>query len=255
MNVLVNLHIYFTPCLKVAVEHFQHDSRNRLVRVQKGDEVNIQAYESFGRLADNPRLGEYQYKSNNRYVMDSLVLNAAGASYYREHPKQAAAYNMDRKAVSVHEFGFGRADFSYGAAMQRTHAWYGNEEEALKDRRFAKHYSSIFPAEIKVDQDSGKTTLVFFAGGDAYTAPVAIINDQEHYLHRDHLGSILSISDASGKVIEERHFGAWGKVEAFTINGKSADFSDSLLTRGFTGHEHFEGITLIHMPARLNRRV
>ena len=143
--------------------------------------------------------------------------------------------------------------------MQRTHAWYGNEEEALKDRRFAKHYSSIFPAEIKVNQDSGKTTLVFFAGGDAYTAPVAIINDQEHYLHRDHLGSILSISDASGGVVEERHFGAWGKVEAFTINGKSADFSDSILTRGFTGHEHFEGITLIHMngrmPARPHRRV
>ena len=181
----------------------------------------------------------------------SIVLNATGEEYADVHTKREVFYNIDRKAISVHEHGFERADFTYGAAMQRTHAWYGNEEEALKDRRFAKHYSSIFPAEIKVNQDSGKTTLVFFAGGDAYTAPVAIINDQEHYLHRDHLGSILSISDGSGKVIEERHFSAWGEVEAFTINGESADFSDSLLTRGFTGHEHFEGIELIHMNGRM----
>tara|TARA_X000000950_G_scaffold209823_1_gene252300 strand:+ start:1750 stop:1950 length:201 start_codon:yes stop_codon:yes gene_type:complete len=64
------------------------------------------------------------------------------------------------------------------------------------------------------------------------------------------LGSILAISDGAGKVIEERHFTAWGKVAWFKKDGELSDFSDSILPRVFTGHEHFEGIALIHMNGR-----
>ena len=87
--------------------------------------------------------------------------------------------------------------------------------------------------------------------GDAYTAPVAKINDEIHYLHRDYLGSILAISDSSGAVVEERQFGAWGEVDFFKKNGQEADFSESILPRGFTGHEHFTEIALIHMNGRM----
>ena len=88
-------------------------------------------------------------------------------------------------------------------------------------------------------------------GGDGYTAPVAKINDEIHYLHRDYLGSILAISDSSGRVLEERQFGAWGEVDFFKIHGQESDFSDSILARGFTGHEHFSEIALIHMNGRM----
>lgn len=89
------------------------------------------------------------------------------------------------------------------------------------------------------------------SGGDAYTAPMAKINDEVHYLHRDYLGSILAISNSSGTVVEERQFGAWGEVDFFKKNGQEADFSESILPRGFTGHEHFSEIALIHMNGRM----
>jgi len=50
---------------------------------------------------------------------------------------------------------------------------------------------------------------------------------------------------------EERQFGAWGEVDFFKIHGQEADFSDSILARGFTGHEHFSEVALIHMNGRM----
>ena len=235
-----------------ATESFRYDSRNRLTRIQKDSLILNQSYDDYGRLKENPRLGEYHYLNEaNRYRMDSIYLNAQGFKYYEEHPKQEVAYNIDRKATTVHEEGHGRADFFYNADMQRVHAYYGNEEEALEDRTYSKHYSTIFPAEITLSESS-EDSFVFFVGGDAYTAPVAIINGEDHYLHRDHLGSILAISDASGTVVEERQFTAWGAVEEFKKEGIVQEkFEDSILPRGFTGHEHFTEIALIHMNGRL----
>ncbi len=235
----------------IGQESFQHDQRNRLTRIQKGTEVLEQKYDDYGRLADNPKRGEYHYNAAKRYAMDSLILNASGLKYYKEHPRQDALYNIDRKAVSIHEHGFGRADFAYNAQMQRTHAWYGGEEENLHSRTYQKHYSSLFPAEITHNNETGKTDIVLYIGGDGYTAPAAKINNEVHYLHRDYLGSILAITNSAGTVVEERQFGAWGEIDFIKINGEESSFEDSILPRGFTGHEHFSEIALIHMNGRM----
>ncbi|MEL6977031.1 MAG: RHS repeat-associated core domain-containing protein, partial [Bacteroidota bacterium] len=76
--------------------------------------------------------------------------------------------------------------------------------------------------------------------------------DEYHYLHRDYLGSFLAITDADGDVIEERQFGAWGIVDQFSSAGGSTTFDHtSLLGRGYTGHEHFFEVGLIHMNGRM----
>ena len=120
---------------------------------------------------------------------------------------------------------------------------------AVSKTHYRKHYATIFSAEIAVNEDSGATVITQYLGGDAYTALVIKQNNQYRYLHRDHLGSILAITNDLGIVLEKRHFGAWGMVESFTKNGQEADFSETLLNRGFTGHEHFEEVDAIQMPA------
>ncbi|MEL6276598.1 MAG: RHS repeat-associated core domain-containing protein, partial [Bacteroidota bacterium] len=66
------------------------------------------------------------------------------------------------------------------------------------------------------------------------------------------MGSILAITDADGDVIEERQFGAWGIVDQFSGAGGSTTFDHtSLLGRGYTGHEHFFEVGLIHMNGRM----
>lgn len=251
-------------------ETFSHDERNRLTTISDGKQVYRQSYDTYGRIAQNSLVGDYHYPQANRYAVDSLVLNGPGAYYYKRHPQQRVEYNMDRKAVKVTEQGEGTAHFRYNHNHQRHHAFFESMEpvelEPEKEKKevvpmekefpyqkrgFQKHYSTIFPAEITLNKETGTVTFVDFVGGDAYSAPIAVINDEEHYLHRDHLGSILAISNDTGTVIEERHFTAWGKVAWFKKNGTETDFKDSILPRGFTGHEHFEGIKLIHMNGRM----
>ncbi len=67
------------------------------------------------------------------------------------------------------------------------------------------------------------------------------------------MGSILAITDSSGKVVEQRHFGAWGEVDKFISDKSEIAFNHdtTLLNRGYTGHEHFMDVGLIHMNGRM----
>ena len=54
-------------------------------------------------------------------------------------------------------------------------------------------------------------------------------------------------------MIEQRQFGAWGEVDTYKTQNTEIEFSQetSLLNRGYTGHEHFTGVALIHMNGRM----
>gem|GEM_PF-4961652 len=73
------------------------------------------------------------------------------------------------------------------------------------------------------------------------------------YLHRDHLGSLVSKSDEYGESLEELAFSPWGSRldgswGAANINDSYVSFDSS---RGFTGHEHMDEVGLIHMNGRV----
>ena len=81
-------------------------------------------------------------------------------------------------------------------------------------------------------------------------------------MHKDYLGSILSISDETGNKIEQRHYDAWGNLTHLQVNGGAImtdenqirDFLSNgglLVDRGYTSHEHFAEVGLIHMNGRL----
>ena len=82
------------------------------------------------------------------------------------------------------------------------------------------------------------------------------------FLHKDYLGSILGISDEAGNKIEQRHYDAWGNLTHLQVNGGAImtdenqirDFLSNgglLVDRGYTSHEHFAEVGLIHMNGRL----
>ena len=60
----------------------------------------------------------------------------------------------------------------------------------------------------------------------------------------------MAITDLNGKLVEARHFDAWGKVLSIT-DGNGNKLENLLLDRGFTGHEHLQTVGLIHMNGRL----
>lgn len=88
-------------------------------------------------------------------------------------------------------------------------------------------------------------------------APVALTGAEQRYWHKDHLGSIVastnaSVNGASPSVIERLAYEPFGKRRfpggqfdpTGTIDAQSTN-------RGFTGHEHLDGLDFIHMNARV----
>lgn len=240
------------------LENFSYDNLDRLTSISGA--VNFtQNYDTRGRITDNTAIGQYNYSSSNRYRLNEISLNSNGDSYYQTHSLQQIKYNAFKKPVDIFEEGKGRVSFEYSPMGNRSHAYYGGVNVEKSQRNFFKHYSTITPVEIIEDKVNNTTKIITYIGGDAYSAPIVHIKNTKagssngyHYLHRDYLGSILAITDAVGVIKEQRQFGAWGVVDKFVDSGGNSIFDDSsLISRGYTGHEHFFEVGLIHMNGRM----
>jgi len=71
------------------------------------------------------------------------------------------------------------------------------------------------------------------------------------YFHKDHLGSIATITDAAGAVVERLSYDAWGKRRFPNGQDDPSGSIASQTTRGFTGHEQLADVGLIHMNGRV----
>ena len=70
------------------------------------------------------------------------------------------------------------------------------------------------------------------------------------YFHKDHLGSITTITNNIGAILEQNSFDAFGKRR--NSNGSDATGTiNSLTRRGFTEHEMLPEVNMIHMNGRV----
>ncbi len=94
------------------------------------------------------------------------------------------------------------------------------------------------------------TRVAMHTRDDAATPSTAL-----RYLHRDHLGSVDTITDASGAVVERLAYDSFGMRRV--ASGEDA-WGDAALAiagvqtpRGFTDHEHLDDFVLVHMNGRV----
>ena len=97
---------------------------------------------------------------------------------------------------------------------------------------------------------AGERRVAVYAKDNAPTP-----NEAVRYLHQDHLGSVDTITDESGAVVERLSYDAWGKRR--TASGDNS-WKDSAIPitaattpRGFTDHEHLDDFELVHMNGRV----
>lgn len=214
-----------------------------------------QNYDDRGRITQN-KLGNYAYNVGGKpYQNSSIELTPSGKSYFEEYSRQDITYNAFKSPIQITELNKDIIDFSYNTFQNRSAMYYGNLNSDKLLRTYHKFYSGDGTIEIKKNINTGVVEFITYIGGDGYSAPVVYkdngISQEYLYLHRDLQGSIIAISNENADIIEKRHFDAWGKLE-IVQDGLGNNLTGlTVLDRGYTGHEHLQGVNLIHMNGRL----
>ncbi|PBJ08069.1 RHS repeat-associated core domain-containing protein [Flavobacterium sp. ACN6] len=190
--------------------------------------------------------------SGNVWFDDVQIRKAANAPAINK--ELLIEYNVFKSPVEITEEGVDKIDFVYNDDNQRSTMFYGSLDDKL-NRPFRKHYSSDGTMEIKENRVTNTFEFVTYLGGDGYSAPAVLKSDGNSqnvlYLQRDFQGSILSITDSNGNVLEKRLFDAWGGIIKVQDGAGAALNGLTVLDRGYTGHEHIQSIGIIKMNGRL----
>ncbi len=161
-----------------------------------------------------------------------------------------ATYTAMGRPATISEGGL-QAQFSYNHAGERT---------VMKlvysgSTTYERHYLG---GNYERENRNNTITERLYLGGTPYDAPAVAIRTNGgawtyNYIHRDYLGSIIAVSNASGTDVEKRSYDAWGRLrqpQTAKLYGYDAQ-PTLLLNRGYTSHEHLPEFGLINMNARL----
>ncbi len=254
-------------------ETFDYDDNNRLVNwtnpvTGTKPSVNRNVYDVKGRIMENDQVGTIKYDNAAKiYQPTGMILNSAGEQNYNNDLIQTIAYNENNDPVFIDGMK-GDVAFQYGLTSMRQRVTYGGNFNADGDGQFTKFYSEDGSFEIQLNNSTGAEKHILYIGGNPYKSDIIFIKNYAEttgsykFLHKDYLGSILAITDENGYKLEQRHFDAWGNMTHFQ-KGNKAVVTDrnqintllangnSLLDRGYTSHEYFPEIGIIHMNGRL----
>lgn len=251
------------------VESFDYDDNNRLVNwtnpvtgVKPSNSRNV--YDIKGRITQNDQVGTIKFENSAKiYQPTGITLNAAGEQNYNNDFIQSIVYNENNDPVFIDGMK-GDAAFQYGLTSMRQKVCYGGNFSVDGEGKFTKFYSEDGSFEVIKDNTSGKEKHILYIRGNPYESNIVYLknynetNGAYNFLHKDYIGSILAISDEIGNKVEQRHFDAWGNFTHLQIGNGAVitdkniiDTTSLLIDRGYTSHEHFAEIGIIHMNGRL----
>jgi len=251
------------------IETFDYDDNNRLINWTNPvtgikPSLNRNVYDAKGRITQNDQVGNIKFENSAKiYQPTGMTLNSEGLQNYNNDLIQNIVFNENNDPVFI-DGEIGDVGFQYGLTSMRQKVTYGGNFNTDGEGKFTKLYSSDGSFEILKDNNSGKEKHIIYIGGNPYDSNILYLKNFEEsmgsyrFLHKDYLGSILAISDELGNKLEQRHFDAWGNFTHLQI-GKNSILTDKnvinnsllLVDRGYTSHEHFGEVGIIHMNGRL----
>ncbi|RNA61788.1 type IV secretion protein Rhs [Chryseobacterium nematophagum] len=252
-------------------ESFDYDDNNRLINWTTPlsgikPSANRNVYDIKGRITQNDQVGSIKFENATKvYQPTGMTLNAAGVENYNSDLIQSIVYNENNDPVFI-DGEKGDVAFQYGLTSMRQRVSYGGNFSANGEGKFTKFYNEDGSFEVVKDNVTGKEKHILYIGGTPYESNIVYLKNYTEssgsykFLHKDYLGSILAISDEAGNRLEQRHFDAWGDIAAVAyengvpimIKNIILNFSKNfLIDRGYTSHEYFSEVGIIHMNGRL----
>ncbi len=254
-------------------ESFDYDLLNRLTGGAVYDalddterEAKTYSYDAVGNIVNKSDVGaeDYEYESGNEAGSGDAgphaVVSAGGNTY--EYDDNGNMTSGAGKAMTWTSFNKPQVISDSTTTSAFIH---GPERARIQQTRVQgaatttiKYVGTMFE---QVEKTGAATQYVHYVFAGERRVAVYTTDDgatpteTTRYLHQDHLGSVDTITDETGAVVERLSYDAWGKRR--TATGDDA-WTDSLIAitpgntpRGFTGHEHLDDFELVHMNGRV----
>jgi RHS repeat-associated protein len=232
-------------------ETFGYDALNRLTSVS-GPAPKTYAYDSIGNLTSKSDVGTYSYGAKPHAV--TATTGAVNATYVYDANGNLQSGNNRELAYTSFNLpsritqGSVTTTFTYDADRARTVQTTASETTVYLNPRWdlGGHYE-------KTTKSSGVVEHKHYLYGSS--GPVAIYTlksdgaSTTRYLHKDHLGSVDTVTSETGAVLERYSYDAFGKRRL--PNGTDGAVVPATTHHGYTGHEHLDEVGLIHMNGRV----
>lgn len=238
-------------------EQFSFDNLNRMT----ASHVYQQSYKDYhydalGNITSKTGIGFYSYGNNaGPHAVTQTNLNGILTSYAYDANgnmvsgnNRSIAYNSYNKPTRMMTATADIA-FSYGADRART------IRRNLITGKTRLYIGNLFEKET---HNSLTTYTHFIKAGGSTVAIVTSKSDSSghtRYLHKDHLGSITTITDEQGLITEQQSYDPHGKRRnsdwTDIITASNTTPASVTTDRGYTGHEHIDEVGLIHMNGRV----
>ncbi|EGG95528.1 Rhs family protein [gamma proteobacterium IMCC1989] len=252
-------------------ETYEYDRLDRLTRTDITSATYISTEFNGSQTQDYDVLGNITHKSDvGAYTYGTGITNGAGIHAVVGAGNKTYTYDANGNMIS----GDGRtvawssfnkptlitkngksADFSYDASRSRY-----KKVNHLGDTTF--YVGSLYEKLTKnagAANESIDEKHYIYANGQLVAEHIVSTNAgvQTRYLHKDALGSVDLVTDATANVVDRRSFDAWGKLRNLTWKDNEGINNPLYLTqlpytnKGFTGHESIQEVDLIHMNGRV----
>jgi RHS repeat-associated protein len=249
-------------------ETFFYDDNNRLIKWTHPVTglYSQNTYDVKGRIMENDQVGTMNFESSSKiYQPTGMTLNSNGVENYNNDLIQSIVFNENNDPVQINGEKAGiRFAYGLGSMRQRVDISMPSQNGTPGDLISRKFYNEDGSFEIVGDATTNQEKHILYIGGSPYESDIVYLKDFDQtegsfkFLHKDYIGSILAISDEAGNKLEQRHFDAWGNFTHFQVGGGSIITEKSaieeaplVIDRGYTSHEHFMEVGIIHMNGRL----
>ncbi|MCK9207461.1 MAG: FG-GAP-like repeat-containing protein, partial [Salinivirgaceae bacterium] len=220
-------------------ESFTYDNLDRLTGATFGPLTQNYSFEATGNITSKYDMGDYYYNSSKPHQVTEIAYAPIGLV------KQDINYTTFNKVSSITQGTTTNYSISYGSNEQRkkmvltatggttTTYYFGRNEVEIKGtltRQLSYISAGNGLAAIHVKRSDGTDTL--------------------YYVHKDHLGSIMALTNDKNTTVAMQNFDAWGRYR----NPNTWAYSTQRITvinRGYTGHEHLTACNLINMNGRV----
>lgn len=224
-------------------ESFTYDTLGRLVEVRKnGQTAQQSAYDAAGNVVSRTGVGHgFTYEEGTNRLTGFYEENA----YVR--PWDEIQYTSFHK-VSRIKYGSDILELTYGPGKSRSRAVRKRNSSTVETKYYV---GSLY--ELSTGSTTVKTCYIYAGGKAIALRETKGSTTRMLYLHHDHLGSVVAYSDASGNLVQELSYDAWGRRRNPATWQYYATSSDAQAVNpwGFSGHEHIDLFELVNMDGRM----